>query len=389
MEVNANSQIHNINVDLIIPNRFQPRLTFDENALNELADSIKEHGIIQPLVLRKLNDKYEIIAGERRYKASILAGLSEVPAIIINLNDNQSAEVALVENIQRKNLSSIEVAKAYKNLLDKGLLTQDALSKKMGTSQSSIANKLRLLNLTTEVQDALIKEKISERHARSLLQVSDPFRQIQLLNKIISERLTVRQLDELIKNGLDGQEKTLVEEKLNTNEPLLEASNTTIEESSEILDTLVDDNATSNVSNDKVDNLLDIESLDLNVEATNIFDEGEKIEENKSYNIFNVPSYPSLEDEITNLTIDDDEIFNPFKILEPSEEITNVPEEDIKEEAKEVTIKDRILPDNIDSIKISINNLKEEIEKAGYKIQLEDFDFEDLYQIIIKIDKQA
>ena len=197
--MNNNKQIEMINVDLIIPNRFQPRLTFDENALNELANSIKEHGIIQPLVLRPVGDKYEIIAGERRYKAAQLAGLTEVPAIITNIDDNKSAEVALVENVQRKNLNAMEEAKSYKKILDRGQLTQEALAQKMGISQSTLANKLRLLNLAPEVQDALMQGKISERHARSLLMVDDKLRQISLLNRIINERLTVRQLDAIIK----------------------------------------------------------------------------------------------------------------------------------------------------------------------------------------------
>lgn len=117
---------------IFIPNRFQPRLSFDEQGLNELAESIRQHGIIQPLVLRKIGDKYEIIAGERRYKASYIAGLTKVPAVIIDLNDNESAEVAIVENIQRKDLSPIEEAKSYKKLLDRGYLTQDQLASRMG-----------------------------------------------------------------------------------------------------------------------------------------------------------------------------------------------------------------------------------------------------------------
>lgn len=197
--MNREPLIQNVNIDYIIPNRFQPRLTFDEKSLNELASSIKEHGIIQPLVLRRLGDKYEIIAGERRYKAAQLAGLTEVPAIISNIDDNKSAEIALVENVQRRNLNSLEEAKSYKKILDKEGLTQEELAKKIGVSQSTIANKLRLLNLTSEAQDALMNDKISERHARSLLSVTDPEKQKALLNKVISERLTVRQLDDEIK----------------------------------------------------------------------------------------------------------------------------------------------------------------------------------------------
>src|SRR5574344_1362276 len=143
--MNAEPLIQNISIELIIPNRFQPRLTFDEKALNELAESIKVHGIIQPLVLRRAGDKYEIIAGERRYKAATMAGLTSVPAILSNLNDNDSAEVAVVENIQRKDLTSIEEARSYKALLDKRYMYQDELARKMGISQSAISNKLRLL----------------------------------------------------------------------------------------------------------------------------------------------------------------------------------------------------------------------------------------------------
>lgn len=187
-----------VNIDDIIPNRFQPRLSFDEQGLKELASSIKEHGIIQPLVLRKLGNKYEIIAGERRYKASVMAGLTKVPAVISNIDDNSSAEIALVENIQRRNLTPIEEARSYKNLLDKGY-TQEQLAQKMGISQSSVANKLRLLNLDESVQQALLEGKISERHARSLLILDDKNQEKEWLARIINERLTVRQLDQELK----------------------------------------------------------------------------------------------------------------------------------------------------------------------------------------------
>lgn len=210
--MNTESQILNVPIEDIIPNRFQPRLTFDENGLKELASSIKEHGIIQPLVLRRLGDKYEIIAGERRYKASKMAGLTSVPAIISMIDDKKSAEVAIVENVQRRDLSAIEEARSYKSLLDKGYLTQEELAKKMGLSQSAISNKLRLLSLSDEVQDALMKGKISERHARSLLQISDMNIQNDWLNKIIDERLTVRELDKRIKEN--NKEETINEREI-------------------------------------------------------------------------------------------------------------------------------------------------------------------------------
>ena len=196
-------EIIQVSLDDIIPNRFQPRLSFDEQGLNELAASIKQHGIIQPLVLRKIGDKYEIIAGERRYKASYIAGLSEVPAVVINLNDNESAEVAIVENIQRKDLSPIEEAKSYKKLLDRGYLTQDQLAGRMGKTQATISNKLRLLNLDDEVQEALLNNKISERHARSLLRLEDKDDQRNVLHEIINNRLNVRDTENLISEKLN------------------------------------------------------------------------------------------------------------------------------------------------------------------------------------------
>ena len=199
MNQTFNREILEISVDDIVPNRFQPRLTFDTEALNELANSIKEHGIIQPLVVRRLNDKYEIIAGERRYKAATLVGMKKVPCVVMELTDNESAEVAVIENIQRKEMTPLEEAKAFKKILDKGYLTQEELAKRMGKSQSSIANKLRLLNLDEVVQDAVLDGKISERHARSLLKIEDKKEQRNVLGEIINNRLTVRQTDELIK----------------------------------------------------------------------------------------------------------------------------------------------------------------------------------------------
>lgn len=195
---NMEKEIIEVSLDDIIPNRFQPRLSFDEDELNGLAKSIRQHGIIQPLVLRKVGNKYEIIAGERRFKASFIAGLTKVPAIIIDLNDNESAEVAIVENIQRKNLSALEEAKSYKKLLDRGYLTQEELAGRMGKTQGAISNKLRLLNLSDEVQEALLNNEISERHARSLLKVDNKEDQVELLRTIIRERLNVRDTDRLI-----------------------------------------------------------------------------------------------------------------------------------------------------------------------------------------------
>lgn len=212
--IQMESQILQVPIEDIIPNRFQPRLSFDDASLADLASSIKQHGIIQPLVLRRKNDKYEIIAGERRFKAAKMAGLVSVPAVISNLDDNESAEVAIVENIQRKDLTAIEEARSYQALLNKGYMTQDELARKMGLSQSAISNKLRLLTLDEAVQEAILAEKISERHARTLLKVPSHEKQRELLNKVINERLTVKQLEDEIKN-IDTTSGSIVEQPKN------------------------------------------------------------------------------------------------------------------------------------------------------------------------------
>lgn len=214
--MNMEKEVLILNIDDVLPNRFQPRIKFKEENINELAESIKEHGVIQPIVVRKISDKYEIIAGERRYKASILAGKTTIPAIVTDLDDKNSAEVALIENVQRQNLTPIEEAISYKKILDMGYINQTDLAEKLGKTQSTIANKLRLLNLDEEVQEALLNEKISERHARSLLKL-DKNKQVEMLNRIISERMTVRKTDEEINKILNNNSK----EKQEVNIPSL------------------------------------------------------------------------------------------------------------------------------------------------------------------------
>lgn len=200
MQGDTKEEIVYLYLDDIIPNRFQPREVFDERALKELAISIKEHGVIQPIVVRNVNGKYEIIAGERRYKASAMAGLTKIPAIIRNLDDKESSKVALLENLQRRNLNPIEEARTYQKILEIDQMTQEELAKTMGKSQSAVANKIRLLGLSDEVQEALLKEKISERHARTLLNISDKKKQTEMLKKVIANKMTVRQLENEIKN---------------------------------------------------------------------------------------------------------------------------------------------------------------------------------------------
>ena len=208
MNNDTENKIVYLRLDDILPNRFQPREVFDEEGLEELADSIKEHGVIQPIIVRQVGNKYELIAGERRSKASALAGLTTIPAIIKNMDDKESAKVSLLENLQRKNLSAIEEARTYKRILELDNMTQEDLAKTMGKSQPMVANKLRLLALPEEVQDALIKNQISERHARSLLNIKDKPTQLMLLDRIKKERLTVRELDAEIKKILNQPDNT-------------------------------------------------------------------------------------------------------------------------------------------------------------------------------------
>ena len=398
------SQVQNINVDLIIPNRFQPRLSFDEKALNELAESIKQHGIIQPLIVRQLADKYEIIAGERRYKAATLAGLSIVPVIVTNLSDAKSAEVALVENIQRKNLSSIEEALSYKRKIDKDNLTQEQLAKLLGLSQSTVANRLRLLNLSNEVQDALLKEKISERHARSLLQISDKNKQTELLNRIITERLTVRQLDEIIKKELSSPSTYVEEVPSNLEQPLSsEPEAEPIPEQTpstqiESLDVLGDDNTLDN-SNNVFDTEID---ASMPSEILEEIDKEPQQEEPMS-NILNFlqsfnNSEPSLDDEPTNMQTFDDDVFNDvhsaYDLIDDANKDPDIVNLDTVNESS-VTSDNQVLEEvvpriksgDMSSLKKAYHDLQDEAEKAGFKISMEDFDFEDLYQMIIKVDK--
>lgn len=202
-----------LHLDDIIPNRFQPREVFEERPLKELAVSIKEHGVIQPIIVRKVDDKYEIIAGERRYKASALAGLTKIPAIIRDLDDKESSKVALLENLQRKNLNPVEEAKTYQKILELDEMTQEELAKTMGKSQSAVANKIRLLSLPDEIQEALLKEQISERHARSLLNLESSEEQKEMLKKIIDNKMTVRQVEEEIKGNKKEESDTIEEKK--------------------------------------------------------------------------------------------------------------------------------------------------------------------------------
>ncbi|MBQ6770690.1 MAG: ParB/RepB/Spo0J family partition protein [Bacteroidales bacterium] len=190
--------IAEIDIDLIETNPFQPRTEFDETALRELAQSIKEQGVIQPVTVRKLGyNKYQLISGERRLRASKMAGLKQIPVFIRVANDEQMLELALIENIHRENLNAIEVAISYQRLIDECNMTQEEVSEKVGKSRSAVANFLRLLKLPSEVQIAIRDGHISMGHARALINISDKEEQLKLLQQIIMEEMNVRQTEEL------------------------------------------------------------------------------------------------------------------------------------------------------------------------------------------------
>ena len=204
----GSSAINDIDLSLIHPNPDQPRTTFDEEALDELASSIRELGIIQPLSLRKTGaNSYQIIAGERRYRAALRAGLTSVPAYIRTANDSELTEMALIENIQREDLNAIEIALTFKKLIDQYDLTQERLSERIGKKRATIANFLRLLKLPAEVQLGLRDKRVDMGHARALLTIDKPALQLKLYNEIIKQGLSVRKVEELAKSYQQAAEE--------------------------------------------------------------------------------------------------------------------------------------------------------------------------------------
>ncbi|GEN85058.1 nucleoid occlusion protein [Sporosarcina luteola] len=207
MEETPHEKVDQVKIDLIRPNKYQPRTIFSEEKIEELARTIHTHGVIQPIVIRKVDEEgYEIIAGERRFRAMKKLGWEEVPAIVRNLDDRETASIALIENLQREELTAIEEAFAYEKLLELHGLTQEALAQRLGKGQSTVANKLRLLKLPNEIKDKILTKELSERHARALISVKDPELQTKLANEAIEEQLNVKQLEERIQQVLNPVE---------------------------------------------------------------------------------------------------------------------------------------------------------------------------------------
>ncbi|ATP42312.1 nucleoid occlusion protein [Solibacillus sp. R5-41] len=212
----ASEEVVKIPIEKIIPNRYQPRTVFDDERIEELARTIHTHGVIQPIVIRPISDQpgnYEIIAGERRYRAMKSLQWTDVPAIVRNLNDRETASIALIENLQREELTAIEEALAYQQLLEMHSLTQEALAQRLGKGQSTVANKLRLLKLPQFVQDAILNREISERHARALIAIKDEQLQLQLIAATKEFEWNVRQLEDQIQKLLQPEEPEVKREK--------------------------------------------------------------------------------------------------------------------------------------------------------------------------------
>ncbi|WP_134683586.1 nucleoid occlusion protein [Brevibacillus migulae] len=200
-------EIRQIPIDQIVPNPYQPRTVFDDEKIEELCQTIRTHGLIQPIVVRVRNNQYELIAGERRLRATKKLGMEKIPAIIKEFNDTQTASIALIENLQREGLTAIEEAVAYQKLIDLHNLTQESLAQRLGKGQSTIANKLRLLHLPQLVQDALLTRTITERHARALIPLKDASLQERILQEVIEREWNVKQTETRVKQLLEATEK--------------------------------------------------------------------------------------------------------------------------------------------------------------------------------------
>lgn len=209
--VDEAENVHQIKITDIIPNRFQPRKIFNNDSLDELAASIQEYGVIQPLIVREMAQGFELVAGERRLRASKMAGLQQVPVIVKDFTDKEVAELAMIENLQREDLHFLEEAEGFQQLITSFSFTQEELAKRMGKKQSTIANKLRLLKLVPEVRGIVLAERLTERHARSLLKIDDPRLQMEVLEIIRAKGLNVRATEELIEEFLEDIAKQIEE----------------------------------------------------------------------------------------------------------------------------------------------------------------------------------
>lgn len=372
-------EVVDLYLDDIIPNRFQPREVFNEQALRELADSIRAHGVIQPIIVRKIGDKYEIIAGERRYKASAMAGLTKIPAIIRNLDDKETSKVALLENLQRKDLTPIEEARTYQKILELDSMTQEELGRTMGKSQAAIANKMRLLSLPDEVQEALLHDQISERHARSLLNLDSREDQINMLHAIIEKRMTVRELDNEIRK-LKGIEEPTSSEGNSESTDQGGTSVSTTPEPIEIPSPVTPSNPMTstnpNISRPPIDLLASSNQTSSKVEVS-------------SPNSTVVSTPKPVVRNILTLSDDDEEDFTQLTPEQVSSTLANTeegePEVKYNDPVEELLDDEELysLKDAVKELRRTVTNL----ENRGFVIKVEELDFENTYQVVVKINK--
>lgn len=226
----ANDEIDELNIKDIRPNPYQPRKTFDEEAIKELAESIKQQGVIQPIIVRKVLRGYEIVAGERRYRASMLCGKTTIPAVIRTYTDLQVMEIALIENLQREDLNAIETALAYHALMEKFELTQEELSLKVGKSRSHIANFVRLLSLPSEIKDYVSRGTLSMGHARAIVGVKNEHQQIELADQVVEQSLSVRALEDAIHKLNEQKQPIVKKEKVTRQDPFIDHVETELRE---------------------------------------------------------------------------------------------------------------------------------------------------------------
>lgn len=437
--MNLEKEIFDIALTDIMPNRFQPREIFDDDSLLELAESIKQHGVIQPIIVRKIGDKYELIAGERRYRASAIAGKETIPALVRDIDDKEAAKIALLENLQRKDLTPIEEAKTYQTILKLDNITQDELAQNLGKSQSAIANKLRLLNLDEEVQTALLNSQISERHARSLLSV-DNETQKQLLNKILNERLTVRQLDEEImkitgkmpeseeqeqnvffNHNIDSSISDIPSEMQNNinNETPINAINpdNNLNENNiynEPINTpYTSTNINTNIEEQPNNNLNNVNNVNNNIPKN--YNESqmnipiEQTEQNLVNNQVELqnnsqnfePEIPQQPNQINNIEpVYTENIFDKLRVKQDTVEKQINTENIISESNMQMPNNTTIINseinnnetnyNNIYDLRFAINNFRQAVqntEKFGFKVKSEEIDEPNSYKIIIEIDK--
>ena len=421
--MNLEKEVFELNINDIMPNRFQPREIFDEQALNELALSIKEHGVIQPIIVRKIGDKYEIIAGERRYRASQLAGKTTIPALVRDIDDKETAKIALLENLQRSDLTPIEEAKTYQTILKLDNITQEELAANLGKSQSTVANKLRLLNLAEEVQTALLNKQISERHARSLLNVPNLEEQKKLLNQVIMNRLTVRQLDDEImaltgkkpqeEQQIEHQNKSVLEEHINKIENDIVANAPQPQEQTPVS---VNNNQQEpqivTMSNEIKETQPEVQTeikAEPPTSKPNIFDMLRQ--ESTQDTAIEQPSIPTIDinTDVQNQSLNTNE--QPIKTeqsiniptitetqpqeIKPLQEQTLVGVNANQSEPQIVTIPNESKEEQpsynqVYDLRFAINNVRQAVqntEKFGFNVDVQEFDLDNIYQIIIKIDK--